>query len=65
MCNKYGESNYLWKLQDEARAMLISFCDAPIADEESQRKHSVEGPPAIRERQDLNIDVMKEAIADL
>ena len=65
MCNKYSESEYLRKIQDEARAIFVSFCDAPTIDEESQREGSVEGPPAIGECQDLNTDVMKEAIADL
>jgi len=61
MCNKYS----VFKIRDESRPMFISFCDAPIADQESQREGCVEGLPAIGEGQDFNIAVIKEVVVDL
>ena len=52
MCNKYGESEDLRKIRDEAKEMFVSFYDAA-------------GWKSRREAQGFNTDVMKDDIVDL
>mgnify|MGYP001049808853 CR=1 FL=1 len=52
MCNKYGESEGLRKIRDEAMEIFVSFYDD--ATQKSQR-----------EAQHFNTDLMKDAVVDL
>ena len=65
MCDKCGKNEDLHKIQDEARAMFVSFCNAHIAHQEPQREDSVEEVPAIGKGRDFNTTIMKEVVTNL